>query len=226
MGLTVDYTTPVNAGVPGTVAILRERGRTVVLLCDATTGAWDPEPAPAARCLEFLERRWRSGPLPEPSAMLEDVASLSRVIRSETSQAELAPSVSLVVLDVAAATVRLFSVGVFSLLRFDGRALQTCFGPRTLADEMIERYGWSEAQARQFRSFEVAAGPWIGDGAFVPTMSEALALEPGSALLVVPYWLADRLDPCRVRRVLGSAMPAAALRDELGHDASLIVLAG
>lgn len=224
MGLTVDYTTPVAAGLPGTVAILRDRGRTVVLLCDATTGAWDPDPEPAARGLEFLERRWRSGPLPEASAMLEDVASLPPVIRSETSQAMFTPSVSLVLLDVAAATVRACSVGAFSLVRFDGRTLHTHSRPRTLDEEMIEKCGIAEAEARRFTQLMV--GPWIGDEGFTPRMSEALVLEPGSALSVVPFWVADRLDPSMMRRVLGSATPAAALRDELGQDASIVVLAG
>jgi hypothetical protein len=223
MALTFDSTSPRYIQDPGTVAILRDRSRTIVLLCDGG-GSWGAGIEAAAWSLQYLQRRWSGSQLPELPVVLEDVASLHSVVPRELAEADFGCGFSFVLLHCSGGAVRYCALGLFSVVLFDGKDLHRHFQPDTLGAELIKRGMMSEAEASRFRN--VGCGPWITDEAMDPQLSEELVLASGSYLLVLPHRMAERLDATTLWRALASETPAAALQATLGVEISLVIVAG
>ena len=191
MALTFDSISASYAPDPGSVAIIRDQSRTAVLLCDGA-GSWGAGVEAAAWSLRYLQRRWAGPRIPEPSALLEDIASLKSVIPKKLLESEFGCDFNLVLLYCSASAVRYFSSGLFSVVLFDGRVVQSLFQPNTLGAELIKQGPMTEDQASRFH--RVGIGPWIMDGASDPEMSEEVLLASGNYLVVLHDSLAERLD--------------------------------
>jgi len=225
MALTFDNTSVPDARDPGTVAVLRDRCRTVVLLCDGG-GSWGAGIEAAAWSLLYLKRRWSGTHLPEPSVLLADVASLRSVIPKELLESDLGVAFSLVLLDCSGSAVRYLASGLFSVVLFDGSTLHTLFQPDTLGAELIRQGTMTEADASRFR--HIGVGPWITDEALDPKMSEEVVIKRGCYLLVMHMGIAEQLDAAILQKVLSSSNPAEALQVSLGakFEISAVIVAG
>jgi hypothetical protein len=223
MALTFDSTSASYAPDPGTVAIIRDQSRTAALLCDGA-GSWGAGVEAAAWSLMYLQRRWAGPHLPEPSALLEDIASLKSVIPKEFPKSEFSCNFDLVLLYCSASAVRYFSSGLFSIVLFDGRLVHSLFQPNTLGAELIKQGAMTEDEASRFHC--VGMGPWIMDEALDPKMSGEVVLARGSYLVVLHHSLAERLDYAILQHALSSTKPAAALTEALRADVSVVTLAG
>lgn len=161
--------------------------------------------------------------IPEPPALLRDIASLRSTIPKEFSECDFGCSFDFVLLDCSGRSVRYLAVGNFPVLLFDGTELRTLFQPNTLRWEMIKQGAPSDAASR-FKF--VGTGPWIMDEALDLEMSEEVALGPGQCVLVTTLPLAEQLDVAIVRRAPSSKKPATALRQSLGKNWSIVTVTG